>query len=120
MSIDNSSVISRGIEHGKNIGLDEVCVDFDRSKPIVFLVHGFISNANYSEGYELSKALVKVGVMLAHRILKILHQRLIKEAFNYAAKDDNDLIIILRYYFLRHVMRLNTSINTRSIHRVTL
>ncbi|CAL1679554.1 unnamed protein product [Lasius platythorax] len=44
---------------GKNIGVEESCSNLNRSKPIVFLVHGFISSANTTNTYDLASQLVK-------------------------------------------------------------
>ncbi|KAL6434604.1 hypothetical protein ACFW04_006158 [Cataglyphis niger] len=44
---------------GKNIGEQESCNYIDSSKPIVFLVHGFISSANNTNNYDLASQLVK-------------------------------------------------------------
>ncbi|XP_050455096.1 phospholipase A1-like [Cataglyphis hispanica] len=44
---------------GKNIGEQESCSYIDPSKPIVFLVHGFISSANNTNNYDLASQLIK-------------------------------------------------------------
>ncbi|XP_072742663.1 phospholipase A1-like [Anoplolepis gracilipes] len=44
---------------GKNIGVSESCDNVNTSKPIVFIVHGFISDANSTYTYELAKQMVK-------------------------------------------------------------
>lgn len=48
---------------GKNIGEQESCNYIDPSKPIVFLVHGFISSANNTNNYDLASQLVKVDIL---------------------------------------------------------
>ncbi|XP_032663027.1 phospholipase A1-like [Odontomachus brunneus] len=53
---------NRDNPYGKKIGVDEVCDGINLSMPIVFLVHGFISNPNYTNSYKLSEALVEKGV----------------------------------------------------------
>ncbi|XP_029169601.1 phospholipase A1-like [Nylanderia fulva] len=45
---------------GEDIGAQESC-NFDPLKPIVFLVHGFISYANTTSGYNLAKRFVQQG-----------------------------------------------------------
>jgi hypothetical protein len=50
-----------GTPQGKTIGLQESCDDLDPSKPIVFVVHGFISSANMSSTQEMAPRLVQKG-----------------------------------------------------------
>ncbi|KAM0726806.1 Phospholipase A1 [Formica fusca] len=44
---------------GKDIGEKESCKYIDRSRPIVFLVHGFISSGNNTNNYDLALQLVE-------------------------------------------------------------
>jgi len=50
-----------GTPQGKNIGLQECCDNLNRTKPIVFVVHGFISSANISTTQEMASRLVQKG-----------------------------------------------------------
>lgn len=72
LTIGFVGISSRDIPYGKNVSVDEVCDDFDPTKPIYFLVHGFVSNANYTISYMLSKALIQVDIVLMYvHIIKI-------------------------------------------------
>lgn len=49
---------------GKNIGVEESCNYLESSKPIVFVVHGFISYANTTIGYDVATQFVKNGYIV--------------------------------------------------------
>jgi len=53
-------ILSSDIPDGKVIAANE-SYDIDPTKPIIFLVHGFISSANTTNSYKLASELVKVS-----------------------------------------------------------
>lgn len=58
----HARILSSDLPEGKIIDPHESCDNINSTDRIVFLVHGFIANANTTNSYMLASQLVKVNI----------------------------------------------------------